>query len=126
MHHNAKLSGAGIHVTAIARDHQPHRQSEAFLRSSRLTIAALDMTPDHSVDGPPPAKKVRVACRRCRVKRVKVSTKMRVLMASRLTFEGISVMGEFRPVEAVHEQKSHVLMWTPAIMTYQFHASELV
>lgn len=123
MHHNAKLSCAGIHVTVIARDYQPHCQSEAFLPNSLST--ASDMTTNNSVDGVPPAKKFRVACRRCRIKRVKVSIKMRVLMASRLTFEGVRVMGDFQPVETVHERNSHALMWTLAIMTYQFHASEL-
>lgn len=69
MHPNVKLLNAGMHV---------------LQRLSRLRVLDfLQVTrtvnhPQHSImvglaaDGPQPAKKARVACRRCRTKRVKM------------------------------------------------------
>lgn len=80
------------------------------------------MVMDPPGNGPPPAKKVRVACRRCRAKRVKV----RPMCHVRLDTTNIknSVMEVSQPVGIVRVQMFSVSMWTLGIMTCLYPASE--
>ena len=69
MHPSAKLLDAGKHV--LQRLSRPRVLD--FLEVIRSVNQPQHSTMvDLAADGPPPAKKVRVACRRCRTKRVKV------------------------------------------------------
>lgn len=72
--------------------------------------------------GPQHAKKVRVACCRCRAKRVKVRPMCYVMLDT--TNIKNSVMEVSRPVGIVRVQMFPVSMWTLGIMTCLYRASE--
>lgn len=69
MHPSTKHPDAGMHV--LQRLSRPRVLN--FLQVTRtVNHPQRRMMVDLTADAPPPAKKVRVACRRCRAKRVKV------------------------------------------------------
>lgn len=77
---------------------------------------------------PAPSKKVRLACRRCRAKRVKASnlqpiSKDENCLTTPTNVLPISVMEVFQPVGTVLVQVSRVLMSMAGTMDYPSHES---